>query len=130
MVKESVCPVVVIFLIGVFNLATIRKQEDPIEKTRTQPIAFKAKMEEIKDGVKGAPSPSYTLYKRSAFLSDSPMKAGLEIAENEDIGKPPEITEVAQKEEGSEEDWWVDELDEEKDPTDEGSEKTSGAKTQ
>lgn len=42
--------------------------------TQTNPIAYKDKMEELKDGEKGAPSPSYKFYPKDRFLTDPPME--------------------------------------------------------
>ena len=65
---------VVLFLFVGLNLGTIRKQDDPILNTQTNPILYKEKMEEIKDGEKGAPSPSFTHYTKQDFLSESPVE--------------------------------------------------------
>jgi len=56
------------------NVGTVRKDFDPITKTQTDPIAYKKKMEEIKDGVKAAPKPSFKFYNKSDFLTLPPME--------------------------------------------------------
>ena len=61
--------------IVLLNLGTVRKKPNAILRTQTDPIAYKDKMEEIKDGVKGAPQPVWTLYSKGSFLSDPPVEA-------------------------------------------------------
>ena len=95
-------------LIGILHSGTIRKERDPVEETRTSPIAYKAKMEEIKDGVKGPPTPSFTLYSKSRFLAETPMAIGDEGLEAETQAEAEEEGET-----GGEDDWWVEELGEE-----------------
>ena len=95
-------------LIAIFHSGTIRKERDPVEETRTSPIAYKAKMEEIKDGVKGPPTPSFTLYAKSRFLSETPMAIGDEELEAETQAGAEEAGEA-----GGEDDWWVEELGDE-----------------
>ena len=66
-----------IFLIlGMALLCTgsIRKNEDPVTgSTQTGPISLRQKMEEEKDGPKGAPSPSMTFYPNQQFLTTPPV---------------------------------------------------------
>lgn len=59
------------------NLGTIRRKEDqdPILKTQTGPITLDAKKEEMKDGEKGAPMPTWRMYPRWRFLVDLPMRS-------------------------------------------------------
>ena len=57
----------------ILNLGSIRKQEDPITKTQTEPISLKQKMEEMKDGPKGAPTPSFKLYPKEGFQIEPPV---------------------------------------------------------
>ena len=59
--------IVLVFL----QIAAIRKNEDPILATQTSPIAYKDKMEEMKDGQKEAPKPSYEFYHREKFMAGS-----------------------------------------------------------
>ena len=97
------------------NLGTIRKKENPILKTQTNPIAWKDKLEEIKDGVKGPPAPSWKLYPKSRFQTEDlihhqgsesePRGAGDKIPE---LGAPiPE--DQRDKTKDSNEDWWHEE---------------------
>lgn len=101
---------------GILQLGSIRKKDDPILKTQTNPIAVKDKMEEIKDGEKGAPSPSMTFYSKETFLTDAPTKT---FAEEEDlVSQQKDDAELLFEEEVSggsnneEEDWWLDESEE------------------
>lgn len=57
------------------NMGSIRKQEDPIVNTQTNPILYKEKMEEIKDGEKGAPSPTFKYYEKADFMTDPPFNS-------------------------------------------------------
>lgn len=81
---------------GGLNLGTIRKKDDPILNTQTDPIAYKEKMEEIKDGEKGAPMPSVTLYAKEKFLAEGPVAKGKTDEAEEKSKKPltPESNEV------------------------------------
>ncbi len=96
-------------LIGsLFNLGAIRKNEDPIAKTQTDPISYKQKLEETKDGPKGAPTPSFNLYPKEGFLTDSA------VGESKDEppateSKPEEIVSEAASSEEESEDWWSEE---------------------
>ena len=74
--KARIAPAVslVILLAGLMSLATVRKKEDPILNTQTSPIAYQEKMEEIKDGEKGAPTPSFKLYPGEKFMTASPVE--------------------------------------------------------
>lgn len=56
------------------NLGTIYQDEDPILRTQTNPILYTKKMDEIKDGEKGAPAPSFKFYKREKFYVEEPME--------------------------------------------------------
>ena len=111
--------ILLLILIGLSSIATIRKDEDPVRKTQTDPILYKQKMEEQKDGVKGAPSPSFKFYNREGFLADSPVDQKKEEAA--ELPKTVDSTEVNLEEpldahqeaspdslkEGQEdEDWW------------------------
>ena len=51
--SNAVFLIFVSFLAGL-NLGTVRKTEDPIRDTQTNPILYQQKMEEEKDGKKGA----------------------------------------------------------------------------
>lgn len=102
---------------GFANLGTIRKKEDPILKTQTDPITHKQKMEEVKDGEKGAPLPSFRLYEKPHFLSEPPVETPkVETVTQKDLipetGEPiPEDLEGVE-EEPLLEDWWFEEDEE------------------
>jgi 16S rRNA G966 N2-methylase RsmD len=51
--KKAIFFIFVSVLAGL-NLGTVRKSEDPIRDTQTNPILYEQKMEEDKDGKKGA----------------------------------------------------------------------------
>jgi len=70
---EKTGPIILLCL-GILQLGTIRQAEDPILKTQTEPISYKAKLEETKDGVKGAPAPSMTFYGNETFYIDSTVE--------------------------------------------------------
>jgi len=48
--------------------------------TQTDPITLKAKQEEIKDGVKGAPTPSMVFYGHESFMVDPPYEEKPEMS--------------------------------------------------
>ncbi|MBN1688799.1 MAG: hypothetical protein JW893_06830 [Candidatus Omnitrophica bacterium] len=107
---------VLVVIVGLFHMGTVRKKEDPIRNTQTDPVAYKAKQEELKDGPKGAPAPSLKFYEKEEFLIEPPMK-------DQGIGRGEEVLdefveswedETLDYEEGTlEEDWWFEEWDEE-----------------
>ena len=93
---------VILITIGLLSLGTIRQKEDPILRTQTEPISYKQKTEEQKDGVKGAPSPSFNYYSRNGFLSDPPVS-------KEKAAPVPELVDSEinpQNQEEKEGDWW------------------------
>ena len=101
-----------ILLMSLLQVGTIRKEEDPIKRTQTEPILFKQKMEEQKDGVKGAPTPSFNYYGKEKFLIEPPYEGE---NESEEISQPPsEDLEVDAEDEDMENgedaedsgDWW------------------------
>lgn len=61
----------IIVLFSVLQVAAVNKAEDPIRDTQTNPILIDEKNEELKDGQKEAPKPSFKLYPEQGFLSDS-----------------------------------------------------------
>lgn len=72
--KEKSMSLVALFLVlALMQLGTIRRKDDPMVKAQADPILFKEKMEQEKDGKKEAPMPSFTLYGKQRFLSDSPV---------------------------------------------------------
>lgn len=74
----AVFGVVFVLMMASLNLATVRKKDDPILKTQTDPILLKDKQEEIKDGEKGAPTPSFKWYAFNWFQTDSPASRDTE----------------------------------------------------
>ena len=94
----------IMLVLALFSMGTIRKDQDPILKTQTDPIALKQKLEETKDGVKGAPSPSFQYYTKEDFLARTPMKAGQEAVEKAPAAQSKQlegVTEVEKPAEGN-----------------------------
>ena len=102
-----------IVITSLMNLATIRKKEDPITKTQTSPIALNDKIQELKEGPKGAPTPSFRLYDKSKFFTDSPVDQKETKEEKQSQDEITELGRLSPEEEFQEEDWWMDEEDEE-----------------
>ncbi len=99
---------VMIVMIGFLNSGTIRKKQDPILKTQTDPITYKQKMEEMKDGPKGPPTPSFQLFPKENFMADSSVEEGKEeLPQN--ASTPENISEVPVSEGEESEEWWGDE---------------------
>lgn len=106
--------------------AGIKKNEGAVNKAQTSPISLKQKLEETKDGVKGAPAPSMTFYPNAKFLTTSPVetkKAGEDSAEIDGLAEQfqpeeglekelgfeeenAEKDEAAASQEGEEDGWW------------------------
>lgn len=107
---------IVIVILSLMNLATIRKKEDPIAKTQTDPIAYNDKIQEMKEGPKGAPTPSFQLYNKSQFFTEPPVD---QEAAEEKKGPEEKVTELGRlgEEEGFEEDWWLEEEEEKEETT-------------
>jgi len=105
----------------------VQKKENPILKTQTDPIAYKAKMEELKEGEKGAPSPSLRHYPESGFLVDPPFEAKkVEALKNSGIPNiddpiPEDLSELTQEKEPvrSEDEWGFAEEGEEEEEAEE-----------
>jgi hypothetical protein len=89
-------------LLVLLHLGAIRKNEDPIAKTQTDPISYKQKLEETKDGVKGAPTPSFKYYEKEEFLVKTPMETGLEEKKAAEAREAAEVSEVDFEEESEE----------------------------
>lgn len=121
-----------ILFLSLMHVGTIRKKDDPIVKTQTDPITYKAKMEEIKDGVKGAPSPSLKFYGKydgeEQFYTAEPMEEDLSEEEALLMGdwEPSGTEERLEDEEESY--WWYD--DEEAEETEEGGETSAETETE
>jgi len=99
---------VMIVVIGFLNSGTIRKKEDPILKTQTDPITYKQKMEEMKDGPKGAPTPSFKLFPKENFMSDPSVGAAKEEPQQNALAQE-DVSEVSVSEGEESEEWWGDE---------------------
>jgi hypothetical protein len=122
------------------NVGAIRKNEDPISRTQTDPISYKKKLEETKDGVKGAPTPSFRYYEKEEFLVKSATQtpgeenavkkpAGTaEVSEvdfEEDEGlSGEENLEVEEPAEDEDEDWWVEDDESEEENLEESGQTT------
>lgn len=107
------------------HTASIRKNEDPIARTQTDPIELKEKLDELKDGVKGAPAPSFKYYEKEAFLTNTatqthketaglpkkeealPRSIGFDEAPSVDEDESRKKDDSAAKEDDTDEDWWV-----------------------
>ncbi len=115
------------------NLGVMLNKDDPVAKTRTDPISWKAKQEEIKDGVKGAPMPSLEYYKRQKFLVDDPYEKEQErLAPHKQTAPVTEEAETAE-DEGETGYWWeADEPEPEQAPASENekSEKPASPSTE
>lgn len=102
-----------IFCLG-FHTGVIRKKHDPILDTQTDPIKLKKKLEELKDGKKGAPTPSFRFYDKSedfqtktAIEDDKVTTQGISSQNIPDLGDP-----LPENLEGLEEDWWAEDWEE------------------
>lgn len=120
--RKSIFPVF-LGLALVLQIGTIRKDENIILKTQADPISLKQKTEETKDGVKGAPAPSFTFYEKETFLQAAPTQTQKE-EENKPKPQESQLPEASfqekesgeapdeMKEQGEEmpenEDWWVE----------------------
>jgi hypothetical protein len=56
-------------------MGVINKEFNPINENQTDPISLKKKMEELKDGQKGAPTPSFKFFDKenAEFQTKDPM---------------------------------------------------------
>ena len=125
------------------QMGLIRKDQDPIAMTQTDPITYKQKVEETKDGVKGAPAPSFKYYEKEGFLTQSPVNpqgeetvspppSYPEVSEvdlgEEDLGQeenPPAEDSLEEEETGiNEDDWWVEDEEAEKESPEESGKET------
>lgn len=98
-----------IFCLG-FHTGVIRKEYNPITDTLTDPITLKKKMEELKDGQKGAPTPSFHFYDKSEdFQTKTAIEDDAQMVEGIGSGAIPEIGDpLPENLEGTEEDWWAE----------------------
>ncbi len=88
--------IVVGVLAGV-HVGTVRRTEDPVRDTQTSGIAYKQKMEEEKDGVKGALTYTVKYNPSDTFFVDPPFDAKEKATAREKsvAEKPPVLS-----------DWW------------------------
>lgn len=112
----------IIVMLGL-HLGTIRRNQDPIRETQTGPISYKAKMEEIKEGVKGAPAPSMLFYGFERFLVDPPYgqdrETRYELKYDQIDGGQQLDTDMLSEATGDEELWWKEEAEKSTSETDE-----------
>ena len=96
---------------SLLNLGTIKKADDPILKTQTDPISYKQKMEEEKDGPKGAPTPSFKLYPKEGFMTDPAVEEseGDELPADSASGEAVSEVAVSSGEDEESGDWWGEE---------------------
>lgn len=74
---------------ALFSIGGMRKNEDPIAVTaQSESISLKQKVEETKDGVKGAPTPSMTFYGNQKILTSSPVEEESEGEEETAVEAP------------------------------------------
>ena len=76
---------------ALLSMGSLRKHEDFAAATNAQtgPISLQQKLEEEKDGVKGAPSPSMTFYPNAKFMTTPAVKDEINPAPGD---APPEET--------------------------------------
>lgn len=115
MINSKVWMVLLLFSVMMLHAGSVRKKDDPILRTQTHPIALKDKMEEIKDGEKGAPSPSFKHYPKSQFLTEPPVENQPDSKAETPAKSPAEWggstiedlgESAASGDEQEEEDWW------------------------
>lgn len=107
--------ILIIGLLTVFvlNMGLVRKKENPIRDTQTDPILYKQKMEQIKDGEKGPTTYSMQFYKKEKFFTEAPFSEDEEIStkeistkEGEDLGDWWEESEEKIEKEETDDFWW------------------------
>ncbi len=75
----------ILLVLSSVHFAAINKKEDPITDTQTNPIRYDDKMNEVKEGDKQAPKPTYKLYPKEDVEADTKAPAALEeSAQNEE----------------------------------------------
>ncbi len=108
MMRQTVLMAALLLSVWMLHAGTVRKKDDPILNTQTNPIALKDKMEEIKDGEKGAPSPSFKNYPKSQFLTEPPMEDKPGSESDRSFVKSSDEHDYDETPEG--EDWWERDL--------------------
>ncbi|HOW58206.1 MAG TPA: hypothetical protein PLO78_00615 [Candidatus Omnitrophota bacterium] len=91
---------IAVLAMTVLHLGVIRRNEDPIRDTQTDPILYEQKMEQEKDGVKGALLYHVKYNPKEKFFIDPPYvpKGKVVEAENAVVTKPADIS-----------NWWEEE---------------------
>lgn len=88
-----------VFALGALNLGSIRRTEDPIRDTQTNPILYEQKKEEEKDGKKGPLMYHVKYNPRESFFIDPPYETAQKDAAKgfleDEIAASPETA-----------DWW------------------------
>ncbi len=106
--------------LAILNLGTVRKAEDPIRDTQTNPILYEQKKEEEKEGKKGPLLYNVKNNPREAFFIDPPYeKDGKSSTEDA-------MTEVAKEPVGTE-GWWEESAESPQSSSEETSEGQSVA---
>jgi len=117
--REYLICAFVIFCLS-FHTGVIRKKHNPILDSQTDPIKLKKKMEELKDGKKGAPTPSFKFYDKSedfqvkTAIEEERLPSGLSSDQIPELGDP-----IPENLEGLEEDWWAEDWSEKESSSDE-----------
>ena len=60
-------------LIAFLSVGAIAKKQDPILKTQTDPVDYREKQKEEREGKKGPPVPTIELFPRQRFLVEGPV---------------------------------------------------------
>ena len=94
--NKNIISSIFVLVLASLSLAAIYRNEDPIRDTQTDPIAYQQKMEEEKDGKKGALLYSVKYNPSDNFLTASP------VAEEEKVMEPVE----AEENTWTEASWW------------------------
>lgn len=101
-----------VFCLG-FHTGVIRKEYNPIVDTQTDPITLKKKMEELKDGQKGAPTPSFHFYDKSEdFQVKTAIEEDSEVTGSVSEGIPALGDPLPENLQGEEGDWWAEDWSE------------------
>ena len=96
--------VVLIAVLAFSHLGTVRKTKTTLQKTQSDTVTWKQREEELKDGPKGAPTPSFKLYGSKQIMTDPPMTAKTEEKAKAGVAEVSEVDGIKQ-----DEDWWSDE---------------------
>lgn len=98
-----------IILFACLNSAALLRKDNPVAKTQTDPIRWEDKQEELKEGVKGAPSPSMKFYANETFLVDAPVDKNTdEDAHLYTSEAEPSEASLRSEDERSADFWWTD----------------------